>query len=72
MATAIPKNERQWLSYYDKLGVKRFVMTSSASREFYYLYEVSNGNFTKLGKDRSPSKLEERFDVDEKLRGKHD
>lgn len=72
MATAIPKNERQWLAYYDKCGVKRFVMTSSAMRDYYYLYEVSNGSFVKLGKDRSPKKLEEKFCVDEKLRSKHE
>ena len=64
----ISRTERIWTDYIDKRGVKRFVMTSSQNRDWYFLYGLSNGSFIKLGKDRSPTKLEERFSVDEKLR----
>lgn len=68
----ISRTERIWTDYIDKHGVKRFVMTSSQDRKTYFLYGLSNGSFIKLGKDKSPIKLEERFQVDEKLRNPND
>lgn len=63
----VSKNEIPWLRYYDRAGNYRFLLTSSRNRELYFLYEVSDGDFTKLGKDRSPKKLEEKFHVDDVL-----
>lgn len=61
---AIPEDEQTWVSYLDANGQKRFVVTSGAYREKYFLYEVKeNGSVKKLGEDASPVYLEDRFHV---------
>lgn len=52
-----PKGER----------VLRFILTSKDSRDFYFLYELVDGNFRKLGKARSPMELEEKFRVYQRM-----
>lgn len=64
-----PRGERVWVGYYDIEGVLRFIMTSKENnRDYYYLYECVDGEFRKLGRSRSPKDLEEKFDVDSKVR----
>ena len=63
----IPKNELAWVRYFDRSGKQRFLLTSSRSRELFYLYDISSGSLEKLGKDKSPTRLEERFHVNETL-----
>lgn len=64
-----PKGEHVWVGCYNKDHELKFIITSKESREFYYLYELVDGEFRKLGRSKSPKELEERFDVDKKLRG---
>lgn len=43
-------------------------MTSKeTSRDYYFLYELVDGTFRKLGKARSPKELEAKFDVEKKM-----
>ena len=64
-----PKNERVWTSYYSADHILRFILTSKLeSREWYYLYELVDGVFKKLGKGRTPPELEEKYSVHQKLR----
>ena len=62
-----PKGERVWVGYYTKDHDLLFIMTSKESRDFYYLYELIDGNFQKLGRAKSPQELEEKFEVDKRL-----
>lgn len=62
-----PKGERVWAGYYNSNHEPRFILTSKESRDFYFLYELVEGNFRKLGKARSPTELEERFRVYQRM-----
>lgn len=42
-------------------------MTSKPIRDFYFLYEVVDGEFKKLGKAKNPTELEEKFKVRDKM-----
>lgn len=44
------------------------ILTSKESREFYFLYELVDGEFKKLGKARTPKELEDKFEVSKKMR----
>lgn len=59
----LPRGERQFVLYCGADGTPLFVLTAKAPRDFYYLYEVTCGTLKKLGRDRSPKALEERFPV---------
>lgn len=61
-----PKNEIVWMHYYDASNNLRFLLTSKASRDYYYLYEVVDGSLTKLGRAKNPKQLETKFEVNEK------
>jgi len=63
-----PKGERVWAGYYTQQHELMFIITSKESRDFYFLYELVDGKFKKLGKSRSPKELEEKFGVEEKIR----
>lgn len=63
-----PKGETVWVGYYDTQKNLRFIMTSKENnRDFYFLYELVDGQFKKLGKARSPKELEDKFEVSKKL-----
>ena len=64
-----PKSERVWVGYYNRAHELKFIITSKELRDFYYLYELVDGEFRKLGRSKSPKELEEKFEVDKKLRG---
>lgn len=65
-----PKGERVWVGYYNQAHELKFIVTSKETmRDYYFLYELVDGEFRKLGKSRSPKELEDKFDVDKKLRG---
>ncbi|MDE6148533.1 MAG: hypothetical protein K2F81_00340 [Ruminococcus sp.] len=69
MELKIPKGEQAWVSYLNTKGELVFLLTSKPARDFYFLYEVApDDNLTKLGKSRSPTELEEKFDVMSKMR----
>ena len=65
---AYPKGERVWVGYYTEKHELMFIMTSKEARDYYFLYELVDGKFKKLGKARSPKELEEKFEVDRRLR----
>ncbi len=56
-----PKGEIVWVGHYDKNNHLRYITTSKPARDFYFLYELKDGKFVKLGKDRNPKVLEEKF-----------
>ena len=62
-----PKGEIVWVGHYDINHELKFITTSKPARDYYFLYEVINGAFVKLGKDRNPKNLEEKFITPEKL-----
>ena len=62
-----PKGEIVWVGHYDINHELRYITTSKPSRDYYYLYEVVDGKFVKLGRDKSPKKLEEKFITPGKL-----
>lgn len=64
-----PKGERVWVGCYNQTHELKFIITSKEPRDFYYLYELVDGEFRKLGRSKSPKELEEKFEVDKKLRG---
>ena len=65
-----PKDERVWVGLYNQSHELKFIITSKeSSREFYFLYELADGEFRKLGKSRSPRELEEKFEVGKKIGG---
>ena len=56
------------LGYYNAEHELCFILTSKESREFYFLYELVDGEFKKLGKARTPKELEDKFEVSKKMR----
>lgn len=64
-----PKGERVWTGYYNRNQELMFILTSKESREFYYLYELVDGVFRKLGKSRSPQELEDKFNIMNRIHG---
>lgn len=67
--TPCPKNERVWVSYHTLDGELAYIMTSKKdSRDWYFLYKISNGELKKLGKSKSPAELEEKHHVMEVIR----
>jgi len=57
-----PKNERVWVGYYSREQDLRFILTSKRdSREWYFLYELQDTEFVKLGKSKNPNELENKF-----------
>ena len=63
-----PKGERVWVGYYSAEHELCFILTSKESREFYFLYELVDGEFKKLGKARTPKELEDKFEVSKRMR----
>lgn len=69
MELKIPKGERDWVGYNNANGETVCLLTSKAARDFYFLYEVNpDGSLTKLGKARTPTELEVKFDVASRMR----
>lgn len=62
-----PKGERVWVGYYNSNHELLFILTSKDSRDFYFLYELVEDGFRKLGKARSPMELEEKFRVYQRM-----
>ena len=62
-----PRGEQLWTRYHNISGNLVFITTSKPVRDFYFLYELVDGSFHKLGKAKSPLELEAKFKVVEKL-----
>lgn len=63
-----PRGERVFVGYYDKQGRLLFILTAKETRDYYFLYELKDNEFKKLGRAKSPPELEEKFHVREKMR----
>lgn len=61
MSIQYPKGEIVWVSHYDAGHKLKYITTSKPARDYYYLYELRDGKLVKLGKDKSPDTLEERY-----------
>lgn len=61
MTLQYPKGEIVWVGHYDIDHNLRYITTSKPSRDYYYLYELRDGKFVKLGRDKSPKALEEKY-----------
>lgn len=62
-----PRGEIVWVGYHDAGGTLRFFLTSKPTREMYFLYEVNDGTYKKLGKSKSPPELERKHKVNERI-----
>lgn len=56
-----PKNEIIWEGIYYQTGELRYIVTSNRDRSRYYLYELKDGKFVRLGGGPSPKKLKDKF-----------
>lgn len=63
-----PRGERLFTGYYNRQGILLFVITAKETRDYYYLYEVKDDVYTKLGRSRNPLDLVEKFKVMERIR----
>ena len=63
-----PKGEIVWTGYYNKKDQLLFILTSKPQRDYYYLYEVTDDGFKKLGRSKNPKELEEKFKVHETMK----
>ena len=61
MANGIPKTEKVWTHIFTAGNDEYFITSRDSSREFYYIYKLSEGKAVKLGKSPSPSELEEKY-----------
>ncbi len=57
----IPKGEILWVRHCDKHGAVTHVITSNQNRDVYYMYTVSDGKLTKLGRAKTPIELEKKY-----------
>lgn len=64
----LPRGERAFSGYYNKHGILLFVITAKEARDFYFLYEVKDDVYTKLGRSKNPLELVEKYHVMEKIR----
>ena len=62
-----PKGEIVWVTYRNTAEEIKFIITSKPARDAYFLYELINDEFKKLGKAKTPTKLVEIYDVKNKL-----
>ncbi len=65
-----PKGEKVWTRYLNSEGCLMFITTSKPHQDFYFLYELVDNEFKKLGRSKSPLELEEKFDIRTKLKQK--
>ena len=63
-----PRGETVWVDYCNGKGETMFILTSKEARDMYFLYELVDGAYKKLGKAKEPPELEKKFRVREKIR----
>lgn len=49
-------------------GETIYIITSKEARDWYYLYDLADGKFTKRGKAKEPPELLEKFGVDKRMK----
>ena len=69
MEINVPKNETGMVYYLNMHCIPVFHLTTKQPPEYYYIYGISeDGYLTKLGNAKSQKELEEKFDVESKMR----
>ena len=63
MELKYPKGEHVWVGYYNRSGDLLFIITSKESRDWYFLYQLVDGAFKKLGRAHEPDELVEKYKV---------
>ena len=64
----IPKGEIPWVTYKNKECETVCIITSKLSRDMYYCYGINNdGQFTRLGKAKTPAEFENKFSILERM-----
>ena len=61
MGLNYPKGEIVWVEHHNANGNLRYITTSKSTRDYYYLYELADGKFVKIGKEKDPSVLERKY-----------
>ena len=61
MAASKYKDEIIWVSYHDKSGNQRYIITSKAAREYYFIYRCDDEKYVKLGRGKNPAALEREY-----------
>ncbi len=54
---SIPNDEIVWETYV-KDGNEKYIVTSKKTRDAYFIYEVSEGGYNKVGKAKTPPELD--------------
>lgn len=62
-----PKGEIVWTQYLDEKRNLRFIVTSKPMQDTYFLYELKDGKFVKLGKASDPVELEKTYHVNKTI-----
>lgn len=62
-----PKGEIVWTEYYTSSHELMFILTSKSSREYYFLYELVDGELKKIGRAKTPTELEIKNKIKERL-----
>lgn len=62
-----PKGEIVWTYYRTRDGQTVCITTSKPARDNYFLYELLDNEFIKLGKAVSPLELERKFDTNKRM-----
>ena len=57
----IPKSETIWLTHKTRSGDKYYITAKTNNRDFYFIYKSVDGTAVKLGKNRNPTVLEEKY-----------
>lgn len=61
------KDEKPQIIYRNSSEAISFVMTRKGANGEFFLYEMQGDKLVKLGKSPSPEKLEEKFNIAERL-----
>ena len=64
----IPSSEIEWVEYLNREHKPLFLLTSKESRDSYFLYEILDDGYKRIGKASSPIALEEKYKVIERMR----
>ena len=59
-----PKGEHVWERIFNTGQIPVIIVTSKQQRDYYYLYELKDGKYVKLGRGRNPRELKEKYQVD--------
>lgn len=63
----IPKSEHEMTSLCSRGSIEVGLITADITETIFYLYEVVDGKYKKLGKASSPLELEQRYKMHERM-----